>query len=67
MRANDKKARFNKMGGGMKKLIQKIDDLLVAITFAEAGEYETATGILGEKMEGPEGVKDALEPGYETA
>ncbi|HLB25864.1 MAG TPA: hypothetical protein VJM83_06010 [Nitrospirota bacterium] len=51
----------------MKKLIQKIDDLLVAITFAEAGEYETATGILGEKMEGPEGVKDALEPGYETA
>jgi hypothetical protein len=49
----------------MKSIIKKIDDLLVAITFAEAGEYDTASNILGQKLD-MQDKEEALEPGLET-
>jgi hypothetical protein len=48
----------------MKSLIKKIDDLLVAITFAEAGEYDTASKLLGQKPEAE--TDEVLEPGLDT-
>jgi hypothetical protein len=36
-------------GGKMKKLLKKVENLMVAATFAEAGEHETAEEILKEE------------------
>jgi len=33
----------------MKRLMKKLEDIMVAITFAEAGEYDTAMEVMGEK------------------
>lgn len=30
----------------MKKLMKKFEDIMIAITFAEAGEYDEASGLL---------------------
>ncbi len=32
----------------MKRLLQKFEDIMVAVTFAEAGEYEIARKMLGQ-------------------
>lgn len=32
----------------MRKLLQKFEDIMVAVTFAEAGEYEMAKKLSGE-------------------
>ena len=50
----------------MKSLIKKIDDLLVAITFAEAGEFESAADILGVRQDSISEEEEALRPGFET-
>ena len=51
----------------MKSLIKKIDDLLVAITFAEAGEYDTASKMLGTGQDSPEEAEEKLQPDLEAA
>ncbi len=51
----------------MKSLIKKIDDLLVAITFAEAGEYDTASKMLGQKPDNTaEEAEEKLQPDFEA-
>jgi hypothetical protein len=40
----------------MKRLLQKFEDLMVAVTFAEAGEYEMAKKMSGEAMNEDEGL-----------
>jgi hypothetical protein len=35
----------------MKKLIKKLEDIMVAVTFAEAGEYDEATRQAGSAQE----------------
>jgi hypothetical protein len=35
----------------MKRLMKKFEDIMVAITFAESGEYETSQEVLGWKEE----------------
>lgn len=46
----------------MKTLMQKFDDIMVAITFAEAGEFDTA-----KKMMGMDDVPDSEEKTLDTA
>ncbi len=41
----------------MEKLIKMIEDVMVAITFAEAGEFDEANRIAGNEM--PQDEKDA--------
>jgi hypothetical protein len=48
----------------VKKLMKKIDDIMVAITFAEAGEYEAADEMLD--AEPALGV-ESVEPAYKSA
>ncbi|GAB4389010.1 MAG: hypothetical protein Kow0025_11740 [Thermodesulfovibrionales bacterium] len=45
----------------MKKLIKKLEDVMVAITFAEAGEFETALEITKDPP-----AKGSLEPSLEV-
>jgi hypothetical protein len=37
-------------GGEMEKLIKMIEDVMVAITFAEAGEFDEANRIAGNEV-----------------
>jgi hypothetical protein len=41
----------------MKKLMKKLEDIMVAVTFAEAGEYDEASRQLGDESTMDEGVK----------
>jgi len=56
-----------KKEAAVKKLMKKIDDILVAITFAEAGEYETAGEALEERHAGDLMGSEAAEAAYESA
>lgn len=51
----------------MKKLIKRIDDMLVAITFAEAGELEAATRIMDEKPMAEGDMDESLDVSTEAA
>jgi hypothetical protein len=44
----------------MNKLIKKLEDLMVAITFAEAGEYDEAIRLSGENLNAPEELEEPL-------
>jgi len=37
----------------MRRLLKKFEDIMVAVTFAEAGEYEEAKNILSESADEP--------------
>ena len=41
----------------MKKLMKKLEDIMVAVTFAEAGEYDEASRQLGDEPTMEEGAK----------
>lgn len=50
----------------MKKLLQKFEDIMVAVTFAEAGEYDVARKMSAEVVNEDEGLA-AQEGETETA
>lgn len=49
----------------MKRLLKKFEDFMVAITFAEAGEYDTANEILNEDVKAAE--KNVIQGATEAA
>jgi hypothetical protein len=49
----------------MKRLLKKFEDIMVAVTFAEAGEYDEARKIAGEAMD--ETLENIAEEATETA
>jgi hypothetical protein len=56
--------RSIKEEAAVKKLMKKIDDIMVAITFAEAGEYEAA----GETLDAEPALGvESVEPAYKSA
>ncbi len=59
--------KSTKKEAAVKKLMKKIDDILVAITFAEAGEYETASKTMDEGYEEKLMGSEAAEAIYESA
>jgi len=46
----------------MEKLIKLVDDIMVAITFAEAGEFDEANRIAGNTVTEPEEKQAVLSP-----
>jgi len=53
------------MEEAMKRLLKKFEDMMVAVTFAEAGEYDEARKIAGEAMD--ETLEKIAEEATETA
>lgn len=53
----------------MKKLIKKLEDIMVAITFAEAGEFEEANRMMGSRVnaEQEDGLPQSSVPTFEKA
>ena len=50
----------------MKKLIKKMGDMMVAITFAEAGELDTAKELMRD-AESPDSGEREMDPSYDAA
>jgi hypothetical protein len=53
------------MEDAMKRLLRKFEDIMVAVTFAEAGEYDEAKKILNEASD--EAVEKMSQEAAETA
>ncbi len=51
----------------MKKLIKKLEDLMVAVTFAEAGEYDEANKQSGSALGSEEELQQSAEGIKKTA
>ncbi|MBI5141117.1 MAG: hypothetical protein HZA20_02845 [Nitrospirae bacterium] len=55
----------------MMKLLKKLDDIMVAVTFAEAGEFDTAVEQMGSDETRPakptNREREILTPGFEAA
>jgi hypothetical protein len=43
----------------MNRLMKKLEDIMVAITFAEAGEFDTAIEMAGDKGTSVKGIHDS--------
>ena len=50
----------------MNKIFKRIGDIMVAITFAEAGEYDAARKIMQDAYPSDIDEKQDLSPGYEA-
>lgn len=46
----------------MERLLKKFEDIMVAITFAESGDYETAISISGGSISGDRGLDSEPRP-----